>query len=248
MNQLVPLSLLGVFLSSTIHADVDVSTNIPVSSPTEKSVHEVIVGGDLSVKIESIVGETSYKVDEIPAALDTRDIGVKVGPITGFLPGGFDTTSMGSAVYSIPITLPPGVGGMSPNVSLVYDSNGGNGLMGLGWTISFGDAITRCDANYALHGVEHVVDFSTDDYFCHGSEYLKVTSGQYAGNGSVYHKTIEAFDEVVAEGSAGNGPAGFILNSKQGTKLYYGRHTGIPGDGLMQATGRSEGINWAFSA
>ncbi|MDX8412206.1 MAG: SpvB/TcaC N-terminal domain-containing protein, partial [Mariprofundaceae bacterium] len=48
------------------------------------------------------------------------------------------TTHTGSFNYSIPIKVPPGVGGLQPSLSLDYSSSRGNGLYGLGWNLNIG--------------------------------------------------------------------------------------------------------------
>ena len=47
--------------------------------------------------------------------------------------GSFGVDQSGAANYSIPLQLPPGIGGMQPTLSLNYSSQGGNGLLGVGW-------------------------------------------------------------------------------------------------------------------
>jgi len=44
--------------------------------------------------------------------------------------------AMGGGSYKIPLDLPHGAGGASPKVELVYHTGLGNGLFGLGWTLS----------------------------------------------------------------------------------------------------------------
>ena len=44
--------------------------------------------------------------------------------------------NMGTAELSYPIQLPPGRHGLQPDVNLYYSSAGGNGLLGVGWSIA----------------------------------------------------------------------------------------------------------------
>ncbi len=51
--------------------------------------------------------------------------------------GEFRVNENGAATYSIPIYAPPGTGGVEPQIALNYSSQSGNGLLGLGWAISY---------------------------------------------------------------------------------------------------------------
>ena len=57
----------------------------------------------------------------------------------------------GTATTSIPIAVPPGRGGVQPNLALVYNSANGNGWVGLGWKLekSVIERQTRFGLNYA---------------------------------------------------------------------------------------------------
>src|SRR5215813_3213856 len=48
----------------------------------------------------------------------------------------------GTGSLSVPIAVSPGRLGFTPNLSLSYDSGAGNGLFGMGWTLSL-PTITR---------------------------------------------------------------------------------------------------------
>jgi len=53
-------------------------------------------------------------------------------PSVGTLQGNFEVDMSGAATYTVPIFTSPGTNGMQPNISLVYSSNAGMGVMGMG--------------------------------------------------------------------------------------------------------------------
>lgn len=44
----------------------------------------------------------------------------------------------GSFTYSVPIEVPPGRHGLTPQLSFVYNSSAGNGFLGVGWDLPIG--------------------------------------------------------------------------------------------------------------
>src|SRR5690606_39189183 len=82
------------------------------------------------------------------------------------LPGKFEVTDTGSASYTIPIQVVPGTAGLEPKLSLQYDSRSGNGLLGVGWSLSGLPSISRCGRTIAQDGQTGGVSYDANDRFC----------------------------------------------------------------------------------
>lgn len=61
--------------------------------------------------------------------------------VVGSIPGEFSVSESGAATYTIPISVPPGVAGLEPKLALTYNSQGGNGLLGVGRSVAFQSSI-----------------------------------------------------------------------------------------------------------
>lgn len=83
-------------------------------------------------------GTTASTTQTATAPADETQ-GGPAGP-SGQAPGMLANT--GAATYSVPIQAPAGRGGIAPNLALAYNSDQGNGWVGLGWTLDMG-AIQR---------------------------------------------------------------------------------------------------------
>jgi FG-GAP-like repeat/Salmonella virulence plasmid 65kDa B protein len=104
--------------------------------------------------------------------------------------------------YSIPIRMPPGTTGVQPSLSLSYNSQGGNGIAGVGWNVSGLSVITRCAANAATDaGVRGAVNLDTNDKLCMDGQRLLVQSGIYGQPGAVYFTEIFNGSRITQRGS-----------------------------------------------
>lgn len=141
--------------------------------------------------------------------------------VVGALPGNLNVSDMGAAVYTIPIMMPSGIGDMTPEIAITYNSQAGNGMLGWGWNISGLSSITRTGQTIYHDGSQSVVDFANDRFLLDGKR-LMLCSGSYGGNGSVYKTEIDEMSKIVAYTDGYSGPARFIVKKSDGTTWEYG--------------------------
>ncbi|NER95557.1 MAG: hypothetical protein F6J86_17230 [Symploca sp. SIO1B1] len=155
----------------------------------------------------------------------------------GTLPGKFAVDGNGSATYTVPIEVPPGINGVQPNISLVYNSQQENGLLGMGWQLAGFSAIGRCGKTIATDGVKGGVNFDSDDRFCFDGQRLMAVSGKYGANGTEYHTERETWVKVISHTESGkNGPRYFTATTKDGHQMQFG----ATDDARILARGRSD--------
>ena len=159
------------------------------------------------------------------------------------LPGQFDVTPTGAAAYSIPIAVSPGTGGMVPSLSLEYSSQSGDGIMGLGFSLSGLPSIGRCPRTVAQDGVKGSVNYDTDDRFCLEGQRLTAISGTYGADGTEYRTEIEGFSRVISYGTAGTGPHHFAVWTKSGQVMQFG----ATDDSRFEAVGTTEVRAWGLN-
>ena len=161
--------------------------------------------------------------------------------------GQFVVSPVGSAQYTIPIWTPPGVRGVQPALALTYDSRLGYGLLGPGWTLNGLSAISRCNRTFAQDGAAAAITLTTADAFCLDGNRLRLTSSDnlstYGQAGTTYQTEIANFANVTASTTlAGNGPASFTVDGKDGLIYSYGLTT----DSRIIPPGSSTPYIWAL--
>lgn len=156
------------------------------------------------------------------------------------VPGKLEVTQQGAASYTIPLAVPPGTAGMAPTLTLSYNSQQGDGPLGVGWSLTGLSSITRCPQTMAQDGVRGTVNYDANDRFCLDGQRLMAFSGSYGADGSEYRTEIEGFAKVISHGTAGNGPAWFEVRTKTGQIMEFG-HTA---DSLVLAQGKATARLW----
>ena len=124
----------------------------------------------------------------------------------GRVSGTFDTTPTGAATYSIPIPVAAGMNGLRPDIALAYNSQGGEGYAGAGWTLAGVSEITRCPLSRAVDGRVQGVRFTSADRFCLDGHPLILLSGIYGSAGAQYRTEIHGFERVIVLRPAGQRP------------------------------------------
>lgn len=137
--------------------------------------------------------------------------------------GSFGVSASGAATYNIPIWTPPGPNGVTPNLSLSYSSEGGNGLGGVGWNLGATSSIERCSRTQHQDGGAAPVALNLSDRFCIGGNRLRLQTGSYGVAGSTYFTEIADYSRITAHGIAGDGPEYFIVEAKNGLAYEYGK-------------------------
>ena len=118
---------------------------------------------------------------------------------TGTIPG-TPSTEGGVATYRIPIEEPPGRAGMQPDIALSYGSRNGNGVAGVGWSISGTSSIYRCPRTLAQEGANRTVLHDMSDRLCFDGQRLVGAAGAYGLNGSEYRTEVDQFARITLRG------------------------------------------------
>lgn len=162
----------------------------------------------------------------------------------GLMEGVFDVTPMGAATYSIPIKTPTGVGNVAPKISLDYNSQLSNGIVGMGWGIGGLSSIMRCPRTVATDGGKGAINYDTSDRYCLEGQKIVLTQGPaYHGAGNYYRTELDRFSRIVANGNSEGAAVSFTVETKDGLILEYGGTA----DSRIEASGTGVVRAWALN-
>ncbi|MCR4815971.1 MAG: hypothetical protein K5842_02150 [Bacteroidales bacterium] len=156
-----------------------------------------------------------------------------------------EANNMGTANLTYPIQVPAGRGGMQPNVALNYNSNGGNGICGMGWDLPIPciSVETRWGVplydsqneteTYLFNGEQLLVSYEAMPTFVQApvrrtSDYTK----------RFYPRVEGAFDSILRHGTSPQ-TYWWEVFDRQGTCYIYGQ-----GDGELKAYGSQAVAKW----
>ena len=135
--------------------------------------------------------------------------------VVGSIPGTIDFGVTGAANYSIDVHLPQALGGMIPKLSIVYNSQGTDGLLGWSWDLLGLSSIERVGQTEYHDGKVTGVGYANDRYIFDGQRLMSVGNGEYKTE-------VDNFDKIVSYNESVKGPDYFIVWKSDGTVWEYG--------------------------
>lgn len=184
-------------------------------------------------------GTESITVNTVPLPTGNDGEGQTngTGNSVGYTQGNFSVSETGTASYSIPIVVSPGTGGVQPGLSLAYNSNGGNGPLGMGWTIQGLSMVSRSSKTVAVDGISRAANMdSLDTYSLDGERLVVISNTPYGANGAEYRTEQNTFSRIISYGSNGGSPVRWKVWTKGGNIMSYGATPGssIEGQGTTK--------------
>ncbi|MCK4540770.1 MAG: hypothetical protein KAU17_00900, partial [Spirochaetales bacterium] len=140
--------------------------------------------------------------------------------------------NQGGANLSYPIVIPPGRRGMQPQIALSYNSEGGNGWLGMGWDLSVPSVTV--DSRWGVPRYD--AQYETESYLVNGGQLAHLThrdggnTTRVPGDKEYTMRKEGVFQKIIRHG---NGPSSYWWEAidKSGTQYFYG---GTPESGLDQ--------------
>ena len=133
---------------------------------------------------------------------------------------------------------------MQPQVKLSYSSRSGNGLAGMGWSLSAGASISRCGQTAAQDGRQLGAYYSaTDDRLCFNGQRLWVVNGKtYGTTGAEYRTELDTFARITQVGEINGKETYFRVDYKNNRYAFLGQ-----GSAAHKLSGRDEIHRWKLS-
>ena len=154
--------------------------------------------------------------------VDDDGLGAVTGP--GSSPARVSNT--GSPVATVPIAVPPGAHGMQPTIAMTYGGDGRDMGLGHGWSFSVGYALSIDRST--RYGAPAYTD---DDVFEWGEELLPNGTNRY----TTERHGFANIDRI----HTGEAPGHWVVNLRNGTRLYYGCDTDPTAVGACKTTGQN---------
>ncbi|MDD6209610.1 MAG: SpvB/TcaC N-terminal domain-containing protein, partial [Bacteroidales bacterium] len=176
-------------------------------------------------------------LDEIPG----QGIVTNESTVVGSTVGNADVSMTGAATYNIPISVVPGTAGLQPGLSIDYNSQSGNGLLGYKWSLSGISSIVRTGKAIYYDGVSQAPCLDDSDNFLFEGQRLLLTEGTHMQNNARYRTEMETFQDITLKKI--DGKSCFEVKNREGYTLTYG----TTDDSYIEAQGSTVPVSWLIS-
>jgi RHS repeat-associated protein len=144
------------------------------------------------------------------------------GTDSGYTPVETGVSDTGAAQISIPIVVSPGTAGMQPKLSINYSSQGGNGPLGVGFSLSGLSTISRVGRTVAQDGVKGGVNFDANDRFALDGQRLIAINGADGADGTEYRLEFDPTTRLRSYSANGASPTYWTVETKSGLIMRFG--------------------------
>ena len=213
-----------------------------IGSGVTGEVTQTLVNGDRFKYLIKKAGVTTFESPEVkgigqqgplPEIFPTLpSIPGYVNPANavGYTGGEFRVDEGGAATYRIPVYAPKGRGNLTPGFSVAYNSGGGDGLMGPGWTLQGVSVISRCRFTLETDGHnERMGDSAETHGFCLDGQRLVKVAGVNGQTNAEYRTEVDSYQKIVVNGHesylGGWQPTSFTVYGKDGSRRTFGGGT-----------------------
>ena len=140
--------------------------------------------------------------------------------------GSFIVSENGSSVYDLPLNPTPGIGGMTPQISIGYNSNNTTSVLGEGWALNGFSFVSRTGSIQAIDDVTQPVLFNEEDNLqLDGQRLIPITPELHGKNQCVYTTENNTFKRITIAKNQNNTISDiefFKVETKDGLEYYYG--------------------------
>lgn len=138
----------------------------------------------------------------------------------GTIDGSAGVSASGAATYTVPINVVTGEFGYAPSLQLVYNSQAGDGILGIGWNLTGLSSISRCGKTFYYDNQAEEVKNNTNDNLSLDGRRLLLVSGTNLTEGAVYNFEDDPTTKIVYH--TVNSSLGFTVYLKDGSIKEFG--------------------------
>ena len=198
-------------LSDSLQQETQTSSGIDVYPPVKPDPFQPI---EPPIDIE---GNSNSDYRNYPTPPDASSSSIYP---TAFTPVGVDVSPLGASTFTIPIDVPVGIGGITPKLSISYNSMSGNSMIGLGCSLQGISVITRSVRDIYHNGNAGKLSYNEYDALCLDGVRMIPKTSNIMADGLVYVLENDPFTEITLHGTEAS--SWFEMKTKDGRTIYYG--------------------------